>query len=92
MAGSSEVKPKLLEEYPMPEVFSEADFQAEMDADTLARAKEIEANPDRVNRAIDAVKRKAAALNETAETIRRPPDGPSQQLIRQGFVKVEVSD
>ena len=73
----------------MPTVMSEADFQAEMDADTLARAKEIEADPNRVQRAVDSVRRKSAALNEMAETIRRS-DGPGQQMIRDGFVKVEV--
>ena len=71
---------------------TEAEFQAEMDADTLTRAREIEADPSRVERAADHMKRKAELLRETSQSIRRGPGEAERLDMQRGYRKVVIED
>ena len=53
----------------MADSFSEEDWQAEMDADTLVRAREIKADAQRVTRAKEHLTEKAKKLQKEAGEI-----------------------
>ena len=61
------------------------DFDAEFDADTLARADEIRSDPSRKDRAMRAAQERAERAKKEAE---RMSQNGSESTLEQGFTKL----
>lgn len=64
---------------------SNDDFEAEFDADTLARADEIRKDPSRVDRAVRAAQERAERAKAEAEAMTQKNSGDT---MSQGFTKL----
>lgn len=61
------------------------DFEAEWDADTLARAAEIRKDPSRVDRAVKAAEARAVKAKAEAEAMTQSSSG---DVMSKGFTKL----
>lgn len=69
------------------EMKSDAQWQAEMDAETLAAAQAIEADGNRKGRAVEAMRQR---IKDAEATVAALAPADNSALFNRGYMKVEI--